>query len=338
MLLQRGAVALLSLLAALGWLNAAAAAPLSPTVQVSGATPFVGCTLDEPDQQPGQYFPASEVEPRLAVNPQNPLNLVGVFQQDRWSNSGARGLMAAASFDGGATWRATALPGFSRCTGGSLYRASDPWVSFAPNGNVYALGLVLDLFPDGSAYARSGMAAIRSTDGGLTWDNPIPLVVEAGGALHDKGSIAADPTDASSQLVYAVWDYLEEPANLLGNKWATFSRSTDAGRTWEGPRVIYDPGQGNSTVGHQLLVLPDGTLLDFSPSTLRLGALRASPNATIHFSPGSVRRTRARRGEDRRADLSTSRAWLWGARGTRTVAECRRYGLEPVWSTSPSTA
>ena len=34
----------------------------------------------------------SEVEPWLDVNPTNVANLVGVWQQDRWSNGGARGL------------------------------------------------------------------------------------------------------------------------------------------------------------------------------------------------------------------------------------------------------
>jgi hypothetical protein len=35
-------------------------------------------------------YPAAEPEPRVAVNPTNQNNLVGVFHEDRWSDGGAR--------------------------------------------------------------------------------------------------------------------------------------------------------------------------------------------------------------------------------------------------------
>src|SRR5215470_14953246 len=116
---------------------------LGPFVSVTGATPFAACIADDAIEQPGKNYAASEVEPRLAVNPKDPKNLVGVFQQDRWSTGGARGIGAGVSFDGGATWRSVAVPGLSVCAGGAWSRVSDPWVSFAPNGDVYlaALGL-----------------------------------------------------------------------------------------------------------------------------------------------------------------------------------------------------
>ena len=67
---------------------------------VSGPSPFAGCTVGGP----GTNYVNAEVEPYVAVNPANPTNYIGVWQQDRWSNGGAHGLMSAASFDGGATW------------------------------------------------------------------------------------------------------------------------------------------------------------------------------------------------------------------------------------------
>jgi hypothetical protein len=91
--------------------------------------------------QTGNLFKNSEVEPFVSVNPRNPLNLVGVWQQDRWSNGGSQGLGTGVSFDGGVTWKQTYLP-YSRCAGGTVAnggnynRASDPWVSFSPNGVV----------------------------------------------------------------------------------------------------------------------------------------------------------------------------------------------------------
>ena len=74
---------------------------LDPPVTASGSSPFLGCTIGGP---PGTVYPNTEVEPFIAVNPTNPDNLVGVYQQDRWSDGGARGLVASRSLDGGQTW------------------------------------------------------------------------------------------------------------------------------------------------------------------------------------------------------------------------------------------
>src|ERR671931_404496 len=66
-------------------------------LEASGLSPFATCTVGGP----GTNFVNSEVEPFVAVNPTNPKNIVGVFQQDRWSNGGAHGLFTSTSHDGG---------------------------------------------------------------------------------------------------------------------------------------------------------------------------------------------------------------------------------------------
>src|SRR5262249_41029437 len=43
---------------------------------------------------------------------------------------------------------------------------------------------------------------------------------------------------------------------------ALFSRSTDGGQTWEAPRIIYSPPQNVEAFSNQIVVLPNGTLLD----------------------------------------------------------------------------
>src|ERR1700694_3829003 len=69
-------------------------------VRVSANTPFrAGCTGTLP--QPGTLYPNAEVEPYVSVNPTNQDNVIGVWQQDRYSNGGARGLMTGLSRDGG---------------------------------------------------------------------------------------------------------------------------------------------------------------------------------------------------------------------------------------------
>ena len=111
---------------------APALAPTATLAAASGRSPFTeGC---DGVASSGTVYAGAEVEPMLAVNPANPDNLVGVWQQDRWSNGSARGLVTGASLDGGRTWTLAAAA-FSRCTGGTAAnggdyeRASDPWVS-----------------------------------------------------------------------------------------------------------------------------------------------------------------------------------------------------------------
>ena len=75
---------------------AAGPASVTPLVLANGASPFASCTIGGP----GNLFVNAETEPFVAVNPTNPQNLIGVVQQDRWSNGGAHGL-SPSSFDGG---------------------------------------------------------------------------------------------------------------------------------------------------------------------------------------------------------------------------------------------
>jgi hypothetical protein len=69
-------------------------------------------------------------------------------QQDRWSNGGAHGLVAGITHNGGTTWTET-FAHFSECAGGTaanggdFERSSDPWVTFAPNGDAYQFVLQL---------------------------------------------------------------------------------------------------------------------------------------------------------------------------------------------------
>src|SRR5262249_56811156 len=107
------------------------------------------------------------------VNPARPGNLIGVYQQDRWSNGGARGLVTAVSFDGGGTWTRPAAPHFSKCAGGTAAnggdydRSSDPWGSLGPDGTAYQLSLSAS-----ADLTISAILASTSTDGGLSWSEP----------------------------------------------------------------------------------------------------------------------------------------------------------------------
>src|SRR5438874_1772410 len=105
--------------------SAAAALParaltVAPLTTVSTASPFPpGCGRATEGSFPGSNYnyANAEVEPWLAVNPAAAGDVAGFWQQDRWSDGGAHGLVAAVSHDGGATW-AYSWPHFSNCAGG----------------------------------------------------------------------------------------------------------------------------------------------------------------------------------------------------------------------------
>ena len=238
----------------------------SPALTVaSDRSPYSSsCTRQvvPPDADPVLY-PNAEVEPWVAINPRNPLNVVGVWQQDRWSDGGANALRTGYSFDGGRSWRRTA-PTFSHCAGGNAAnggdyeRASDPWVSFGPTGVANQISLSFDNYT-----SHQAILASRSLDGGRTWSRPATLTAVPLGKntdFVDKESITADPRDP--HLVYAVWDRLitnaAGTATVTGN--TEFTRSTDGGRTWEPVRILFDPGIGNQTIANQIVVGPHGTL------------------------------------------------------------------------------
>jgi hypothetical protein len=278
-----GAAALLAAVAA----SSAGAAPLTVTApkSISIATPFApGCGGTTEGNIPGANFnyPNSETEPWVAVSPTNPNDVAGFWQQDRWSDGGAHGLVAAVSHDGGASF-AYSTPHFSRCAGGTVAnggdfgRSSDPWVSWAPNGDLWAISLSVD-----RTTTRNAVLAAKLPRGSATWSEPFTLRFDTsraglplGNNFNDKESLTADRTDPSGNLVYAVWDRFVSPnenvpLEALLNAHAFhqpvwFARTTNGASqspTWEPAREIFDPGTQNGTISNQIIPLPDGTLVD----------------------------------------------------------------------------
>ena len=249
---------------------------VAPLTLVSGPSPFAGCTAGV---APGSVlYPNAEEEPWVDVNPTNPNNLIAVWQQDRWSDGGAHGLVTAVSHNGGATWART-YPHFSTCAGGTAQnggaydRASDPWVSFGADGTAYQFALSFNALDSVNAVLAS-----RSTDGGDTWSEPWTIIRDSGDrdvafAFNDKESVTADALKAG--YAYAAWDRFVLPsgtsrASIEGaintrtfREPIWFSRTTDGGVTWEPARNIYDQSQFNGTIGSQIVVAKNGDLLDF---------------------------------------------------------------------------
>jgi len=112
------------------------------------------------------------VEPWLAVSPTNPNDVAAFWQQDRWSDGGAHGLVAAVSHNGGVSW-AYSWPHLSRCAGGTAAnggdygRSSDPWVSWAPNGDLWSISISVD-----RTTTRNAVLVSRMRHGESSWSEP----------------------------------------------------------------------------------------------------------------------------------------------------------------------
>jgi hypothetical protein len=290
---MRKALVLMALLAVVMFaLGPARAGPMSTTAltQVSGTSLFNACVADNAAGQTGTNFANSEVEPWIDVNPTDDDNVVGIWQQDRWSNGGARGLVAGVSFDGGMNWTQSVITGISKCSGGIYDRSTDPWVSFSPDGTLHQLALsfndVAPPFVEGpGGDFDHALLASKSTNGGLTWSEPVEVIRDLdANVFNDKQTITADPLD--SDLVYGVWDRLifppsERASTISGFRTAAFrgpawfARSTDGGESWEPARKIFDPGQNSQTIANQIAVLPDGDLVNlFTLIKITRGAMR----------------------------------------------------------------
>lgn len=228
-------------------------APPTSSVQVSNLSAVAACAAGA--EEDSVAFTNAEVEPHGAVNPRNPSNLVATWQQDRWSDGGARALPVAWSDDGGTTWktpetaegpRVNLCSGGTPANGGDYERASDPWLSFAPNGDLYHSSLAFN-----RSNRRNAVLISKSTDGGKSWSDPV-AVREDDRAFNDKESVTADPlTDPQDResKAYAVW-------SRDGNAW--FARTTN-GRSWDPAKQIFKEG---FSVAHQIVVHKSGRLVN----------------------------------------------------------------------------
>jgi hypothetical protein len=272
-LLAAGAIVLLT--------AAPAGAGVQPVQPISPGDPYASCTAGASDG--GVNYPGAEVEPWVSADPRHPGRVIGVYQQDRWSDGGARGLAASYSRDG-RHFTKTTLP-FSVCAPGGLNyeRASDPWVSFGPDGVAYASGLNFD-----ASTPRNGVGAATSYDGGKTWTYVTQLIDDTDPAfVDDKNSVTADPLHPG--VAYQVWDRIDQVSTGPGavyNGPSYIAITRDHGRHWTPAHQFVDTSviPNSQTIGNVIVADPrTGRLYDFFEwQTYR--DVTASEVADLHFA------------------------------------------------------
>src|SRR5215468_10647845 len=110
--MMRRTLAVSALLSAMLLIAASTAFAGGPVVRASDPNLLVACTAGQGPPTAGAEFNYrdSEVEPYVAVNPADTRNVIGVWQQDRWSDGGAHGLVAGFSTNGGKSFTESSLP------------------------------------------------------------------------------------------------------------------------------------------------------------------------------------------------------------------------------------
>ena len=191
--------------------------------------------------------------------------IVSAFQVGRFFDGGGSAIGFATSINGGATWARGFLPGITKFQGnGPFDRASDPAVAYDPQDNVWMISS-LALSEAGGVHGAAVVTS-RSTDGGLTWGNP---VTTATGTNLDKNWIVCDTT-ATSPFFGNCYTQYDDTAN--GNR-MKMRRSTNGGLTWG---AALNTGDTASGLGGQPVVRPNGTVLvPFQSSSGQIRSFRS---------------------------------------------------------------
>jgi len=213
--------------------------PKAPHAQIFPLTPTVG----------------PFTEPAIAVNPTNPQQIVGVFQDN---------VHASYSSDSGHTWQS------AESVEPKNYRVSgDVSVAFDNQGHAFVCYIAFDKLGSFNYWAhgatRNGIFVRRSLDGGKTWEaEHIPVAEQSsspGIPFEDKPYIVAD----NSKSRYAGNLYIGWTRWRLADSQMVLSRSTDDGKTWSEPiEIDAHPGlprdDNGAVEGFDGVVGPDGKL------------------------------------------------------------------------------
>ncbi len=232
--------------------------------------------------------PGPFTEPGIAVNPNNPQQVVAVFQNHAH---------ASYSQDAGRTWHA------AEGVASANYRVSgDVSTTFDNQGHAFICYIAFDKLGTFNYWAhnatRNGVFVRRSLDGGKTWEAKQVSVAEnpsdPGIPFEDKPYIVADNSKSSfAGNLYVGWTRW----TLTGSE-ILVARSTDDGQSWSKPvEIDRHPGlprdDNGAAEGFAGTVGPDGRLYavwsqgdDIMLAVSRDGGkIFSAAHAVIHTAP-----------------------------------------------------
>ncbi|MFC4471021.1 sialidase family protein [Streptomyces xiangluensis] len=228
-------------------LTSAPVATSTPSASSGSAKPLLAAANVPVTQVSSDPYTDSQAQHRTEVEPDTFTfgnTIVSAFQVGRVHGGGASNIGFARSTDGGANWTHGYVPGITRNEAGPCGQASDPSVAFDARHNVWLISSLALNCPGRRVFTS------RSTDGGLTWSNPITT---ASGSV-DKNWIVCDnhPTSPFFGNCYTQYD-ITSSGSLMRMR-----TSTDGGLSWGTPRSTSDSARG---LGGQPIVRPNGTVL-----------------------------------------------------------------------------
>ena len=171
--------------------------------------------------------------------------IVSAFQVGRVFGGGSSNIGWATSVDNGATWTKGFLPGITANSNprGPYGQVSDPAVAYDAQDAVWLISSL------GLTSSGANVLTSRSTNGGLTWSNP---VVTATGDL-DKNWIVCDNTSSSPFFGNCYTQY-----DIVSGNQIRMRTSTNGGVTWG---AALAPSSGATGLGGQPVVRPNGTVI-----------------------------------------------------------------------------
>ena len=259
--------------------------------------------------------PGTQAEPYLHVNPTNAKHLIAGWQENRFEDGGAQALHVAVSFNGGRAWTESTLPGLTLVSGGPWDRASDPWVEFGPDGDVYFASLLIN-----ESNPDNAIGVSRSTDGGRTWEDPVE-VFSSNVDFNDKEALTVDVFPDSRFLgrIYVAWDINVADAtgqNVVSQD-LVVARSQNSGESYRNPRLVRS---GPTNIGAIPRVGPDGTVY-----VVWAGSRGGDPTLFVYFS------------SSRNGGRGWSSPRIIAILGTVGVPDIRSGGILPSFAIDPNT-
>ena len=201
--------------------------------------------------------------------------VVATFQTGRFFDGGSSNIGWATTTNAGRTWTTGMLPATTiyATPAGPWARISDPAVAYDPLHDVWMIStLAIDDTVSGAAVLTS-----RSTDGGLTWENPVTTSLPSG-TFYDKNWITCDTWPQSPYYgnCYQEWD----------DSTGSYDEHVDRRRADLG--AAEDPRE-RSGIGGQPVVQPDGTVVVPYEGGAGIRAFRSEDGGNTWLSPSRSR-------------------------------------------------